>query len=158
MAQKLLRSEEFILALLTILSNKLASSASNTYRTSFGVNATECRVILTLAVQPGISAQRISQIIAFDKGLISRTVRSLEKQRYISVSPDENGGRRTKLALTRSGLDLNNRIAKAALRRENLLLSGFTKTEIHLIRKFLQRMLGNMDRVSAYKPQETPGT
>jgi DNA-binding MarR family transcriptional regulator len=152
MAQKLLRSEEFILALLTILSNKLASSASNTYRKSFGVNATECRVILTLAVQPGISAQRISQIIAFDKGLISRTVRSLEKQRYISVSPDENGGRRTKLALTRSGLGLNNRIAKAALHRENLLLSGFTKAEIHLVRKFLQRMLGNMDRVSAYKP------
>ena len=153
MADKLLRSEEFILALLTIVSNKLASSASVAYRTSFGVNATECRVILTLATHPGISAQRISEIIAFDKGLISRTVRSLKKQKYISVTPDENGGRRTRLTLTSSGLDLNDRIAKAALRREHLLLSGFTAAETRLMRALLQRMLGNMARVNAYKPE-----
>ena len=153
MARKLLIAEHFIPALLTIVSNKLASSASVVYRQSFGINATECRVILTLAVEPGISGQRISQVIGFDKGLVSRTVRSLEKLKYITVGQDEGGGRRTRLALTRAGHELNDRIIEIALGREKLLLSGFSKKETVLIISLLRRMLKNTERLSACKPK-----
>ena len=153
MARKLLIAEHFVPALLTIVSNKLASSASVVYRQSFGINATECRVILTLAVEPGISGQRISQVIGFDKGLVSRTVRSLEKLKYITVGPDEGGGRRARLALTRAGHELNDRIVEIALGREKLLLSGFSKKEADLMTSLLRRMLKNTERLSASKPK-----
>ena len=154
MARKLLIAEHFVPALLTIVSNKLASSASVVYRRVFRyINATECRVILTLAVEPGISGQRISQVIGFDKGLVSRTVRSLEKLKYITVGQDEGGGRRARSALTRAGHELNDRIVEIALGREKLLLTGFSKKEADLITSPLKRMLKNAERLSACKPK-----
>ena len=152
MARKLLIAEHFVPALLTIVSNKLASSASIIYREYFGINATECRVILTLAVEPGISGRRISQAIGFDKGLVSRTVRSLEKLKYITVAPDECGGRRTKLVLTRAGYELNDRIVKVALGREQLLLNGFSSKEADLMIRLLRRILKNTEKLGTYRP------
>lgn len=139
------------------MSNKLASTASTVYRDKFGVNASECRVVLHLAQEPGATGQRISQVIGSDKSLVSRTIRSLQRKKYVVVRADRNDSQRTTLLLTAAGFKLHDRVLKVALEREKLLLSGFNKKDADKVVNLLVRMLENMERVSAYRPEIQPG-
>lgn len=70
--------ERYVPALLTFVSNKLAKGASATYLRMFDVGVTEWRVISMLAVEPNITANRICQVIGFDKALVSRSLQFLK--------------------------------------------------------------------------------
>lgn len=145
--------ERYIPALLMFIANDMATTSSVVYRQCFGINATEGRVILLLRNEPNISAQRISQIMKCDKGLVSRAVRRLEKLKYIVVRPDKADSRRMTIKLTATGTALHDRVIEAALQREKLLLSGFGEKETATAVELLQRMLNNMDMVRTYAPR-----
>jgi DNA-binding MarR family transcriptional regulator len=144
--------ERYIPALLMFIANDMATTSSAVYRQCFGINATEGRVILLLRNEPNISAQRISQIMKCDKGLVSRAVRRLEKLKYILIRPDKVDSRRMAINLTTAGVALHDRIIEVALQREKLLLSGFSGKETAAAVDLLQRMLNNMGIVRRYTP------
>jgi DNA-binding MarR family transcriptional regulator len=153
MARTRLNLDIYIPALLTFVSNKLSRGASTVYRRAFGIGVAEWRVISLLAIEPGIPAHRVCQVIGFDKALVSRTIQILENQKYVTVRSDGKDSRRRTVTLTAAGLDLHDRVIKVALEREKLLLQDFTAKEIDVLAKMLRRMHGHIELVNAYVPK-----
>src|SRR5207237_8073076 len=61
----LLDLNRYVPAFITFIGNKLSNSATAFYQKNFGVNVTEWRIISQLAIEPGIPASRICQVIGF---------------------------------------------------------------------------------------------
>ena len=60
--------DRYVPAFVTFIANKLSNSATVFYQRNFGVNVTEWRIMSLLAIEPGIPASRICNVIGFDKG------------------------------------------------------------------------------------------
>jgi len=148
-----LNLDRYVPGLLTFVSNKLSRGASAIYRNLFGIGITEWRILSLLALEPGIPAQRICHVIGFDKALVSRTIKTLQKDRYVVVRSDVSDSRRQTITLTPAGLELHDRVIKVSLEREKLLLLDFSEKEIDILLKLLHRMHSRVDTVNSYRPK-----
>jgi len=110
-----------------------------------------------LAVEPNIPAQRICQVIGFDKALVSRTVQALAARGYVSVAPDEGDSRRRAITLTPEGQALHDRVIRVALERERRLLAGLAPDEVETLIALLRRLNAQVGAVNAYVPDEAEG-
>src|SRR6478609_7898308 len=90
---QLLDLERYVPAFITFIANKLSNSATVFYQTQFGVNVTEWRIMSLLAIEPGIPASRICQVIGFDKGPVSRTLSMLESRGLVAIGTDRRDAR-----------------------------------------------------------------
>jgi DNA-binding MarR family transcriptional regulator len=134
--------ENYVPNYLTQSVNKWAHSSSRIYLAKFGVGINEWRVMTLLAIEPGISANRISAIMGVDKALVSRSIRMLEERNFAARDMPSGRGLRP-VTLTSAGLNLHNQILKLALRREKQLLAGFSGPEVKTLLFFLRRLAEN---------------
>jgi DNA-binding MarR family transcriptional regulator len=119
----------YVPGLLTFLANKLSRSASALYQREFGVNVTEWRIMSQLAIEPGIPASRICQVIGFDKGPVSRSLATMERKGILTIEVDRADARRRVITLTENGRALHDRIIGVALERERRLLACLSAAE-----------------------------
>jgi DNA-binding MarR family transcriptional regulator len=147
-----LHIDRYIPALLTFASNKLSHGASEKYRRLFGVGITEWRILAMLAVEPGIPATRICQLIGTDKALVSRVIQKLTTQGLVVADTDRRNGSRHVIQLTKEGERLHDRVLIVVLAREKILLSAFTKQEADTLVELLHRLIDRADAVNAYEP------
>ncbi|MFO1114540.1 MAG: MarR family transcriptional regulator [Beijerinckiaceae bacterium] len=135
--------ENYAVAYLTWIANKVSSSASTIYRKRFGVGVTDWRIMALLAVEPWIPAARISEVIGFDKAVISRSLAFMQERGLVETRFHDNNFRRQFVALTREGLALHDRIVEVAREREEFLLSDLSdeerRTAIRLLAKIHAR-------------------
>lgn len=125
------------------ISRAVSSAASALYRERLGVGINEARVVVSLARNPRVIAQVLADDTSLDKSTVSRTLNVLRTEklvRYVQVK-----GRR-QFDLTPAGRALHTRIARAALRPEDLMLRGFTANERATLIEFLLRLLRNIPR------------
>jgi DNA-binding MarR family transcriptional regulator len=113
----------YVPGLLTFLANKLSRGASALYQREFGVNVTEWRIMSQLAIEPGIPASRVCQVIGFDKGPVSRSLATMEQKGIVTIDVDRADARRRVIALTEEGRALHDRVMTVALERERRLLA-----------------------------------
>lgn len=125
---------------LTAISNTWSRTSSRLYLERFGVGVTEWRVISQLAIEPGIAAQRICEVIELDKGAVSRSVAALVAAGHVREQADPRDARRQLLALTESGYGLHDQLIALATAREALLLADFTEEEKAAFTGFLRRL------------------
>lgn len=125
---------------LTAISNTWSRSSSRLYLETFGVGVTEWRVMSQLAIEPGIPAQRICEVIGLDKGAVSRGVAALVAAGHVTERPDAHDARRQVLTLTPSGYELHARLLALAIAREKMLLAGFSRQERDQLIGYLRRM------------------
>jgi DNA-binding MarR family transcriptional regulator len=147
MKRNVIDQETNVPALITFIANKLSSSASTAYRGELGVGLIEWRVLVQLAIEPNISANRICAIVGLDKAAVSRAVRSLADRGLVKVSADN--GRRNSLALTPAGRRLHDRGMPVARERERRLLTGLSATERDILIRLLTRLHERLPRVAA---------
>ncbi|UTW12224.1 MarR family winged helix-turn-helix transcriptional regulator [Marinobacterium rhizophilum] len=147
--------DRYVPALLTFLSNKLSSGASACYRKHFGVGVVEWRVLALLAVENGITANRICQVIGLDKSAVSRALRLLEDAGHVKTEADPADARRVIVHLTSQGRTLHNRILRVARAREQRLLDDFTADEVDTLVDLLQRMNSRVQLVNSYDPSKS---
>jgi DNA-binding MarR family transcriptional regulator len=119
----------YVPGLLTFLANKLSRSATALYQREFGVNVTEWRIMSQLAIEPGIPASRICQVIGFDKGPVSRSLATMEGKGILTIEVDRADARRRVITLTEHGRALHDRIIGVALERERRLLACLSPEE-----------------------------
>jgi DNA-binding MarR family transcriptional regulator len=143
----------YVPGLLNFLSNKLSAGASKCYRKHFGVGVVEWRMLSMLAVENGISANRICQVIGLDKGAVSRALQGLEVSGYITTAVDHRDARRYTVSLTTQGRALHDRIFEVAMERERRLLDDFTPAEVDQLVEMLGRMHRKIERVNEYEPE-----
>lgn len=153
MVRTVLDLDNYVPALITFVSNKLSAGASNTYRKLFDVGITEWRIIALLAIEPSIPANRICQVIGFDKALVSRSVQLMADRGIVSIVPDDTDARRKTIALTKAGNDLHDRIIQVALEREQLLLQDLAPEERLTLIRLLHRLHARVADVNAHQPE-----
>lgn len=142
----------YVPAMLIHISNKMSTGANATYRRLFGVGVTEWRVLSQLAIEPDSPAQRICEVIGFDKAIVSRVVKSLEERGHVIVNADRADSRRYRISLTAKGQALHNRIIVVALERERRLLSGLSEREIDQLCDLLGRLHAKVRFANDYQP------
>jgi DNA-binding MarR family transcriptional regulator len=139
-------------ALITFVANKLSAGASRTYRKHFGVGVSEWRIMSLLAIEPNITANRITQVIGLDKAAVSRSLEALRERNFVSITADANDGRQRIIALTPQGKEMHDKIILVALERERRLLACFTEEEVDTLFNLLVRMHAQIAEVDAYDP------
>jgi DNA-binding MarR family transcriptional regulator len=141
--------DEFIPALLSVVNNHLASTASDLYLRHFGLGINEWRILSVLSNTPGSTASHICETVGMHKGVASRSLREMEGKELLRI--ERRDGQRV-MVLSPLGQDLHDHIAEIALHRESLLMSAFTKQEQALLREFLRRMRATLPLVDAWDP------
>jgi DNA-binding MarR family transcriptional regulator len=140
--------ERYVPAFVTFIANKLSNSANALYQSNFGINITEWRIMSLLAIEPGIAAARICQVIGFDKGPVSRTLAMMQKRGLIAIRTDPDDGRTHMIALTPKGRTIHDRVIVAALDRERRLLSCLSHGEQDVLIDLLRRLHENLGAVT----------
>lgn len=139
---------------LTAISNTWSRSSSRLYLERFGVGVTEWRVISQLAIEPGIAAQRICEVIGLDKGAVSRSVAALVAAGYVTEGADGRDARRQLLELTARGYVLHDQLIALAKAREQMMLEGFTAEERDQFTGFLRRLHARLPELRDFRPPE----
>ena len=132
---------------ITLLAQKISTTASAAYRPRFGVGVTDWRIIAQLAAEPWIAPVRIAETTGLDKAAVSRSLQSLRAAGLVEADGGDATKRRSAFALTAAGLALHDRLVEAALERERRLLEGFTDEERDLLKFFVARMLKTIDQL-----------
>lgn len=136
-------------AFFTFIANKWARGASSHYLDTYGVGIETWRVLVMLALEESITAQRVVQLIGMDKASVSRTFKVMHQQGLIEFRHDEHDGRLRHAALTPAGRALHDRILRFALAREQALLSVLSAEEVGLFLDMLRRVHAHLPEVEA---------
>jgi DNA-binding MarR family transcriptional regulator len=140
--------DRYVPAFVTNIANKLSNSATSAYQRNFGVNVTEWRIMTQLAIEPGIPASRICQVIGFNKGPISRTLTVMQKRGLVTIRTDPNDGRTHSISLTAKGRGIHDKVIVVALEREKRLLSCLKADEREMLIELLRRLHNNLGAVT----------
>lgn len=140
--------ERYVPAFITFIANKLSNSATAFYQGNFGVNVTEWRIMSLLAIEPGISAARICQVIGFNKGPVSRTLSDMQSRGLITIRVDPNDARTHSISLAGKGRATHDKVIVAALERERKLMSCLSTDEQEVLIDLLRRLHNNLGAVT----------
>jgi DNA-binding MarR family transcriptional regulator len=140
--------ERYVPALITFIANKLSRSATALYQRRFKVNVTEWRILVLLAIEPGIPAARICHVIGFDKGPVSRTLSVMQERDLVTIKTDPKDGRTHSISLAPKGREIHDRIMVIALDRERRLLACLREDEREVLIDLLGRVHGNLGAVT----------
>lgn len=136
-------------AYLTFITTKWARGASSHYLDTYGVGVETWRVLVMLAIEETVTAQRVVQLIGMDKASVSRTFKTMHEKGLIAFRHDANDGRLRHTTLTPAGRELHDRIMRFALAREQVLLAGLSDDEVTVLLDLLQRIHANLPAVEA---------
>lgn len=134
-------------AYLTWIANKLSSGASQAYLAAFDVGIESWRVLVLLAIEGSISAQKACGIIGMDKASMSRCFKTMQARGFIELALDPQDGRARIATLTPSGRAVHDQIRDIAMERERAFMSVLTVAERKVLLKLLRRLHENLPAV-----------
>lgn len=149
--RKTIDGDVYVPSLLNHLSNGLSAGASRTYLKYFGVGTNDWRVMSALVNHPRATAKRVSEVLAINKAIVSRSVGVLESKRLLKVNTEI---RQRPLELTTKGYELHDRIIEVALERERRLMRGFSAKEVAQLLDYLRRMYSNLPVTNGFDPED----
>lgn len=141
--------ERYVPAYFTFIGNKLARGASNHYLKTYGVGIETWRIMVMLAIEGRVTAQRVCQVIGMDKASASRTFRTMHSKSLIEFSSDDLDGRLRYASFTPKGREMHDSIMRFALHREQAFLSVLQPHEVDILRDLLRRLHDNLPMVEA---------
>jgi DNA-binding MarR family transcriptional regulator len=144
---------KFVPFRLNRLGAEVSAALSSEYRTRYGLDIPEWRVMATLGfrVEP-CSAQYIAQCTRTHKSTISRAVTSLLEHGLIERVENTEDRREFRLALTRKGQALYEELIPRLLRREQEILSCLTAQERREFARLLGKIEDSLDLVQTSRP------
>ncbi len=115
------------------------------------------RVLHFVAQSPGLSVSELLATLRITKQSLSRVLKQLVEQGYVTSKASGQDARRRELTLTDKGQDLQNRLAKA---QQDLILSAYEQAEASSVDGFRKVMLGliqePLDRARFAAPAPQP--
>lgn len=152
--EPLIELDNYIPAYLTFLANKWGRSASHLYLTRFGIGIEAWRILVLLAIEGAITANRICQVIGMDKASVSRNVKRMQEMDLLSVEDNPDDGRQYFIELTQKGFELHDSMIPLVQAREERLLSCLTKKEQKQLCELLRRVHANLPALDDPKDYE----
>jgi DNA-binding MarR family transcriptional regulator len=139
--------EQYVPAYFSWIANKLSGGASQAYLSVFDVGIETWRLLVLLAIEKTLSAQRIAHVIGMDKASVSRAFKSMYSRGLITIGLDTRDGRLRVAALTTKGRALHDQILDIALQRERAFVSVLTAAERNTLIALLHRLHDNLPAV-----------
>jgi len=136
--------DNYFPAYLAWTANKWARSASHLYLKRYGIGIEAWRLLVLLAVEGRITANRVCQVIGMDKASVSRNFKHMHESGLIEISDDPDDKRKRFAELTPAGFALHDRMLPVVMRREQRLLACLTKEERATLQSYLRRVHANL--------------
>lgn len=134
------RLGHFLPYLLSITANTVSVRIADEYRTRFGLNVPEWRVMAVLGDSGALTQRQLTRLTIMDKVAVNRACKELEKRGLARRQPNADDGRSHHLELTDEGQAMHAAIMPLALEMERRLFSTFTEEELALFRTLLARI------------------
>jgi len=141
--------ERYFPFLLTQLSNKLSSAASQLYMREFGVGVVEWRVLSGAAAAPGARPNDICYMVGIDKGAVARAIRTLGERGLMTTEPGTEDGRSKTLHITEAGWALHQQVLEVALRREQVLLAPLSPADREKLLHYMRVLIAQLPSMRA---------
>lgn len=109
------------------------------------------RYILRLYKKRDLTAQDLVEELGLSQSTVAGILKRLESKELITRTTDETDGRRSILAPTQKGLELQQALRKSMNESEKIMLQGMTPEEISTLDVLLQKGLNN---ISALREKE----
>jgi len=145
-------SENFTPRLLALLSNALVWRESRLLRREFDLGTNDWRVISALAIRPGSTSSYISEFVAMNKAVVSKSVNTLIARGLVFPADGARGSR--PLYLTREGADMHDRMKPISLQGQEIVLADLTPAEVGQLNHLLGRLLQKVPELS--RAADTP--
>jgi DNA-binding MarR family transcriptional regulator len=108
------------------------------------LNLTQCRVLLTLAHNEGITQQRLAHLTALNPAALGRLLERLEASEWVARRPCPLDRRARSLAITQRGWALRPRILRFIKESQLAALRDLSLHETQILTKALDRVLANL--------------
>jgi DNA-binding MarR family transcriptional regulator len=118
---------------------------------AFDLTLSEWRVCASLLGLPGQTLSELAPHAATKISAVSRIVDRLEDMGLVVRGRSESDGRAVHMNLTTKGLNLTQKIVPLAHAYEAIVLDGFSRSEIAVLRDMLNRIYASAERL---KPEE----
>lgn len=142
--------DNYVPGLLLWLSNKVSRTASQVYKSRFGIGITDWRLLAYFEITPWSTAARACEGMGLDKAAVSRSVAFLLEEGLLQARPA--GLRKVEYAATANGRKLHDRVLRLALEREAELMAGISDVERALLIRLLHQMLRNAEAAVRGRP------
>ncbi len=139
-------TDTFTPRLLHLISNALVWRESSLLRSEFNLGTNDWRVISAIAIRPGATSTEISEFVAMNKAIVSKSVNTLIARELILPSDGARGSRH--LYLTRAGADMHDRMMPISLSGQDIVLAELTADEISQLNHLLTRILQKTPELS----------
>lgn len=131
------------------IANKFVLNGSTLLRREGGIGFTEWRVMVMLALEPGVTAKRISEVVGVDKAAISRSIKILAAAGLIEPTPDTAGRRSQDYRLSPAGQEFHDRLQSKMAGLERCLVARLGAEELDVLVDLLQRLLAQSPTMAA---------
>jgi DNA-binding MarR family transcriptional regulator len=132
-------TESFTPRLLHLISNALVWRESRMLRNAFNLGTNDWRVISALSIRPGATSTDISEFVAMNKAIVSKSVNTLIARELIVPADGKRGSRH--LYLTRAGAEMHDRMKPLSLQGQEIVLSDLSDEEVAQLNALLHRLL-----------------
>ena len=116
-----------------------------------GIYPGQIPVLGMVAKQDGLSQRELSKILRVKPPTVTVSVQRLEKAGFLYKKPDEKDQRVTRLYLTEKGKETKAKALQQIRKNEAVMLEGFSEAEECLLRRFLEQILENTDKIQPEK-------
>lgn len=112
----------------------------------FNLSINDWRVLRTIAFEPGLSQQGVSDRCGLDKMTISRVVNRLVDAGRMARSTDPRDGRKARLTLTDQGWAIYDGIVPTALEREAEFFANLSEADRAALSRIVDQILSEAER------------
>ena len=116
----------------------------------FGIYPGQIPVLGLLAHKDGLSQKEIAEKLRIKPPTVNVTVQRLEKSGFLYRKADEKDQRVSRIYLTEKGHRAKEKGMKKVEENEKILLDGFSDAELCLLRRFLEQITANIDKIPVY--------
>ncbi len=122
---------------------------------SFDISAGQLPILLALYRNENISQETLSRQLDLDKTSLARTIKKMEKEKYITRVPDEHDKRAYNIYLTDKAKKIELDIKQIAKRWTQIIVRGLKKEEKDQFFRFLEHSCMNAkDYIMSMKNEE----
>ena len=99
-----------------------------------------------LGTQEGLSQKEIAQKLGIKPPTVNVSIQRMEKGGYVYRQADLKDQRVTRIYLTDKGKEIEEKIVAMMAESEEIIIRGFSESEICLVKRMLRHMADNLDQ------------
>lgn len=116
-----------------------------------GIYPGQIPVLGLVAKKDGLSQRELAKILNIKPPTVNVSVQRLEKAGFLYKKPDEKDQRVTRIYLTEKGKETKVKALERIHKNKAVMLEGFSEAEQCLLRRFLEQILANIEKI---QPEE----